>query len=384
MKSIGYILADFPVFSETFVGDEMRAMSARGHHIVPIVMHLSQGPAQSADRALAAQAKTLSGAGWRDVLAVLLHPSPRAFEALAFVARQRRLPARSLLWNGLKIAAMARKEDCAHLHAHFSGGSAAHAIVAARWIGASVSFVCHGHDVYAEAEDLPLKLRCADAVVAVCDDMAADLRSLAPEALIVNVPCGSDPDAFLPNSDAPAAKRILFIGRLVEQKGVDDLLAALALNHKACIDIVGDGPLLASLRAQAEALGLGERACFLGARPREWLLANAPNYFGLIAPFKEAPDGSRDSGPMVVKEAMAMGLPVVATRFMGLKEMVTSETGFLADPGDPASLAAAMNELLLLSTEARAQMGQRARHRMIEVFSLDATSRALSTLFEAA
>ena len=78
-----------------------------------------------------------------------------------------------------------------------------------------------------------------------------------------------------------------------------------------------------------------DRVHFLGARPREWLLENAPHYFGLVAPFKIAPDGSRDSGPMVVKEAMAMEMPVVATRFMGNKDMITPEIGFLAEPGDP-------------------------------------------------
>jgi glycosyltransferase involved in cell wall biosynthesis len=138
------------------------------------------------------------------------------------------------------------------------------------------------------------------------------------------------------------------------------------------------------LRARAETLGLGDRARFLGARSREWIIEEAPRYLALVAPFKPAPDGSRDSGPMVVKEAMAMELPVVATRFMGLKEMVTSETGFLAEPDDPASLAAAIDSAVNVTSEARANMGRKARQRMIEGFSLDVASRALSSVFEAA
>ena len=118
----------------------------------------------------------------------------------------------------MRIAAIARKAGCDHLHAHFSGGAAAHAIVAARWIGASVSFVCHGHDVYAEPEDLPLKLAAADAVVAVCNDMALDLRALAPEATIATIPCGTDPEAFRPTTRSAPERRLLFIGRLVETK----------------------------------------------------------------------------------------------------------------------------------------------------------------------
>ena len=271
MKTIGYVLADFPVFSETFVGDEMRAMAKRGHKVAPIVMRLRDGPAQAADIVLARNARTLSSASSMDALRTLARPTPGSVEALAYLLKQKHHTRRSLMWNAMKIAAIAREQGCDHLHAHFSGGAAAHAIVAARWIGASVSFVCHGHDVYAEAEDLPTKLVAADAVVAVCNDMGADLKNLAPSCNLTVIPCGTDPDAFQPAHDAEPMRTLLLIGRLVEQKGIDDLLTALAIQGTASVDIVGDGPLMASLRERAEALGVGDRVRFLGSRPREWL-----------------------------------------------------------------------------------------------------------------
>ncbi len=384
MKSIGYVLGDFPVFSETFVGDEMRAMAKRGHKVVPIVMRLRDGPAQTADRILARDARTLSSTSAKAALRTLLRPGANPAPALAYLLKQKRLPRKSLMWNAMKIAAIAREEGCDHLHAHFAGGAAAHAIVAARWIGASVSFVCHGHDVYAELEDLPAKLASADAVVAVCNDMASDLLALEPRSKIATVHCGADPNAFQPVRDVEPARKLLFIGRLVEQKGIDDLLTALAMQGSATLDIVGDGPLMAHLKDRAEALGVSDRVGFLGARPREWLLEHGPRYFGLVAPFKSAPDGSRDTGPLVIKEAMAMELPVVGTRYMGIKDIVVPETGFLAEPGDPASLAAAIDRLMRLSFPERAEMGRRARVRMVERFSLDVSSQALSRVFEAA
>lgn len=384
MKSIGYVLADFPVFSETFVGDEMRAMAKRGHQVTPIAMRLRAGPAQEADRALAREAQTLASASVWATLWTLARPTSGAFSAISYLLKQQRQPRRSLMWNAMKIAAIARAHGCNHLHAHFSGGATAHAIVAARWIGVSVSFVCHGHDVYAEAEDLPMKLASADAVVAVCNDMASDLRDLAPDSNISTIPCGTNPDAFLASHDQEPMRKLLFVGRLVEQKGIDDLLTAMSIQGSASIDLVGDGPLMATLRDRAQELGVTDRVHFLGARPREWLLENAPHYFGLVAPFKIAPDGSRDSGPMVVKEAMAMEMPVVATRFMGNKDMITPEIGFLAEPGDPASLAAAIDQCVHLSLAEREAMGRRARARMIKLFSVDASSRALSRVFEAA
>jgi colanic acid/amylovoran biosynthesis glycosyltransferase len=199
LKTIGYVLADFPVLSETFVGNEMRAMEQHGHRIVPIVMHLSEGPAQSIDRELAKSAKLPSKVSTFRVLQTLIRPSRQFGSALSFVLRQKRLPKLSLLWNSVKIAALAQDSNCEHLHAHFAGGATAHAIVAARWLGVGVSFICHGHDVYSEPEDLELKLSRADTVIATCNDMAADLSRLAPKCPIEIIACGVDPSGFRPS-----------------------------------------------------------------------------------------------------------------------------------------------------------------------------------------
>ena len=384
MKKIGYVLGDFPVLSETFVGNEIRAMVKRGHAVAPIVMRLREEPAQTDDRLLAQHARVLSSASAGSALRAFLRPGPRFASALSYCLRQDRQPRKSLMWNAMKIAAIAREEGCDHLHAHFAGGAAAHAIVAARWIGASVSFVCHGHDVYAEPEDLPTKLEAADAVVAVCKDMESDLRALAPRSNVTTIHCGTDPDVFRPARGTDPQRRLLFVGRLIPCKGVDDLLSALAMQATATVDVVGDGPMMSLLQERAEALGVAQRVRFLGARPREWLVENGPKYFGFVAPFKQGPDGTKDTGPLVIKEAMAMGLPVVASRQMGIKEMLSPETGFFAEPADPTSLAEAIDRLLRLPPAERADMGRRARERVIERFSLDASSAALSRIVEAA
>lgn len=384
MKTIGYVLADFPVFSETFVGDEIRAVRRLGRKVVPIVMNLRTGKAQAQDLELAREAAVLGAQPAVAAFRALARARGSAAAALSFLRRQSRLPVRSLLWNGLKIADVARRHGCTHLHAHFAGGAAAHAIVAARLAGLSVSFVCHGHDVYAEAEDLELKLACADFVVAVCNDMASDLARLAPKASIVTAPCGIDEESLAPRRDAPGNGRLLFVGRIVEQKGVDDLLRALAEIPVAEIDIIGDGPLAPVYKQEAERLGLAGRVHFLGPRPREWLRENGPSYMGLVAPFKIAPDGARDSGPMVVKEAMAMGLPVVSTSLMGVKETVTPDSGFLSAPGDPASLAESIRALLAMPQTARLRMGEMGRERVAQLFTQRIQAQTLAAAFEAA
>lgn len=386
MKVIGYVLADFPALSETFVGNEMRAMAGRGHRVVPVIMHRLTGPAQPEDVRLADEATTLGMARVSHAIAAALRPAASATRALAFIARQKRLGRLSLLLNGLKIAAVARREGCTHLHAHFAGGAAAHAIVAARWIGATVSFIGHGHDVYSEPEDLAAKLASVDFVIGTCADMVGDFESIVPEVKAYRIPCGTDPDRFHAINANEDNGRFLLIGRLVEQKGIDDLLRALALlPENVIVDIVGDGPLRNDLLEIATELGLQPgRVNWLGARPQSWIAAEGSKYLALVAPFKMAPNGERDTGPVAIKEAMAMGLPVIGTRFMGIKEMISAETGLLVEAGDVRGLAGAMQRMMSLTPEERRAMGAAGRHRVEANFTLQSQAQHLSAFVEAA
>lgn len=386
MKTIGYVLADFPALSETFVGNEIRAMRAQGHRVVPVIMHLLDGPAQAEDRTLAAQSIALKDISLSDAARAAMRPSRQLDRALSFLLAQRSLPSLSLLVNALKIASVMRRAGCSHLHAHFAGGAAAHAIVAARWIGASVSFVGHGHDIYSEPEDLAAKLAAVDFVVGTCNDMVGDFESLQPGVRAVRVPCGTDPGRFRPYEGCTPTDRFLAIGRLVEQKAYDDLLLALARTAPSVrVDIVGDGPLRAHLRELAMRLHLGaDRLRWLGARPASWIVENGPKYAALIAPFRMARNGERDTGPVVIKEAMAMGLPVIGTRFMGTKEMVGPDNGILVESGDIGALARALDGMAAMDPSARRAMGMAGRLKVEQQFSLATQARRLSLSIEAA
>ncbi len=383
MKRLAYLLADFPVLSETFIGNEIRAMRRRGHEVLPLLMNLREGLAQPEDRLLAETAD-------------LLRDLPHGFEAmrwpgmadlsraLQFVLRQKCLPRPSLLYQSCRIARFFQDRRIDHVHAHFAGGAAAHALVAARLAGITCSFVCHGHDVYAEPEDLPLKLASVDLTVAVCADLARDLAAISPSAKLAEVPCGIDPDRFRFRDQATPNGRLLFIGRLVAQKGIDDLITALALlspDERPALDIVGDGPLREMFQRQVKAAGLAD-VQFLGPKPAQWLVQNGARYLALVAPFKIAPDGARDTGPLVVKEAMAIGLPVISTAFMGVKETLDSETGFLVPPADPLGLQAALRVAMQQGPLSRTRMVHAARERVSRLFSLSASADRLSAAFE--
>ncbi|MBH0239045.1 glycosyltransferase [Methylobrevis albus] len=391
LKTIGYVLSEFPVLSETFVGNEMRAMERRGHRVVPIVLKRPAAPGQAADARFAAAATYLDDVGVGAVLWGLLSIGAarrtRAFAASSFLFAQTSAPWYRLLIDALKVAAVAERNGCSHLHAHFADLAAACAITAGRWIGAGVSFVVHGRELYrgTPPEDLPLKLEAADFVVSVSEDLTSDLTEITPLPLIATIPYATDPAYFRVRDDEEDNGRMLFIGRLNVQKGLDDLIYALEALGPDCprLDIIGDGPLRPYLQTIAEAK-LPGRVRFLGARPTEWIATYGPAYRGLVGPYKVAPDGSRDTGPIVVKEAMAMGLPVVASRLMGIKETVTPDAGFLVEPGNVGELAAAIARLDALPTRQRREMGAAGRRRVMEHFTLDIQAEALSHLIEKA
>lgn len=390
MKTIAYVINDFPVLSETFIGNEIRAMEKRGHRVVPFVFHRHEGPAQPEDIDLAERFISQGEIPAKRARGALRTLSSRSLDALGFVCAQTGLGRGSLLWNAAKLAGEMSARGCDHVHAHFAGGGAAHAITAARLAGLPVSFVCHGHDVYAEPEDLPAKLSASDRVVAVCDDLAADLTKIHPPANVVRIACGTNPDHFIPRAETePSNGRLLFVGRLVAQKGIDDLLTALGMlgaTGGADLDIVGDGPLRKDLQKTATILEkrTGRKIQFLGSRDATWLRSHCPSYLATVLPFKTAPDGSRDTGPLVIKEAMAMGLPVISTAYMGVKETVTPETGILVAPEAPAALAKAIRTMTKLSDEERRAMGSAGRNRIEALFTLDAQAAQLSDMMEAA
>ena len=387
MKRIAYLLADFPVLSETFVGNEIRAMERHGHEVLPILMCRRNGPAQPEDIALADRSILL--ASLPTGLQALVYPGMGGLSrACQFIREQMMLPAFSLFYHAARIAVFLRAQQADHIHAHFAGGAAAHAIVAARLAGITVSFVCHGHDVYSEPQDLEAKLAHADFVVSVCQDLSRHLHSIERRTPVVEVPCGTDPTRFACREGETHNGRLLFIGRLVEQKGIDDLLRALAalpLSLRPALDIVGDGPIRDSLKDLALQIGLRPQdVSFLGAKPASWFAAQGPHYRGLVAPFKCAADGARDTGPLVVKEAMAMGMPVISTAFMGVKETLTPETGWLAPPADPVALTEAILALIEQDQTARLRMGKAARARVETLFTLQRSASLLSQAVEAA
>lgn len=156
---------------------------------------------------------------------------------------------------------------------------------------------------------------------------------------------------FVDRSDRPAAGpwTALAVGRLVEKKGFEDLVRALAAGGarlgELVVEIVGDGPLRSRIESLAESLGVGDRVRMLGWLDRNGV-ADAMHRADLfVAPSVTAPDGDMEGLPLVIVEAMATGLPVVGTDHSGIPEAVRhGENGRVVPEHAPMELAAAIGE----------------------------------------
>jgi glycosyltransferase involved in cell wall biosynthesis len=216
---------------------------------------------------------------------------------------------------------------------------------------------------------------CRDAahVVATCSDEVFELRRLGlPSDRVSIVPCGVDTSVFSPRGPVAARSgrpRLLVLGRLVERKGQDDAVRALAAVPDAELVVVGGPPAgqldadpeVRRLRAVAAAAGVADRLVFTGAVAR----ADVPAWVRsadvvLAVPWYE-PFG------ITPLEAMACGRPVVATAVGGLQDsVVDGVTGDLVPPRDPVALGEVV-AALLADDERRAAYGaagvRRARNR---------------------
>ena len=148
-----------------------------------------------------------------------------------------------------------------------------------------------------------------------------------------------------------APTRLLFVGRLAEKKGVLDLVAAAgrvtATGRELELTIVGTGPLRDEVaRAVADA-GLEDRVRMLGGRTHHEVVEAMHRGHLLAAPSVTAPNGDQEGIPNVLKEAMATGMPVLATRHSGIPELVRDGvSGHLVDEGDVEGLARRLGELI--------------------------------------
>jgi colanic acid/amylovoran biosynthesis glycosyltransferase len=281
------------------------------------------------------------------------------------------------------------------MHAHFGFGGV-NALPVARAAGLPLVVTFHGVDVTGDVlrngkpdrgytDALRHVFDGADVLVAVSEFIRGRLLLLgaSPEKIRV-MPIGTPVVGPAPIASPVGARSILFVGRLIEKKGVDHLLAAvhrLEPPHRdVVVHIVGDGPERS--RLESLSVRLGVNATFHGMLPRDVAFALADSNSIFCGPSRTAQDGDAEGFGMVFVEAGMRGLPVVSYRHGGVPEAVEHDvTGLLAEENDIQGLAAHL-ELLLRDRELSHAMGLEGRNRAVARFNLGDRTAALERLYD--
>ncbi len=278
---------------------------------------------------------------------------------------------------GLAQAAAGR--GIRHLHAHFANEPAFVARLAGRLLAAPFSFTAHAKDIYAKGPALAVlreQVEAAAFVVTVCEANRVHLEELlgARAAKVRTLYNGVDLERLSPAPPFAAADggRILCVARLVEKKGLDLLLRAVAQLRGRGVGVtctvIGEGPERPALERLRAELGLAEAVELAGCLPHEEVIERMRRAEMLVLPCRVTANGDRDALPTVLLEAMACGLACVSTPVGGVAEIIRHrETGLLVPPENPWALAAAVGELLRRPAWRRS-LGEAGRRRAERLF----------------
>jgi glycosyltransferase involved in cell wall biosynthesis len=394
-----YVTAGFPTGSgEAFFAAEVEALRALGHDVrlVPIrgrqqVVH---DDAQALLRFAVVRPLLDATIVWTALTEFARRPGP-VVAALGAVLRAR--SARVALKNlavapkALWLAALARSLRAEHIHAHWAGTTASAALIASRVSGAPWSFTAHRWDI---DEDNVLGRKTAEAAFTrAIDRLGAEqvAAHASPEAEVLVVHMGVPLGEPQPSSrrDQGPSLRVLAAGNLVDKKGHNVLVDAAALlgarGTPVTIEIVGGGPLQQRLQSRIDSSSLGDVVRLVGPMPHGRLLGElAGGRWDVVAqPSVVLADGETEGIPVTLLEAMAHGVPVVASAIGGIPELLDGNAGLLVPPDDPGALADALARLAA-EPEFRAGLAELGRRRIADEFEAGSVARRLSQLFETA
>jgi colanic acid/amylovoran biosynthesis glycosyltransferase len=335
-----HVATTYGVVSETFVADAISAAAESGWEgslATFAVRDAQRFPYPPADRVAIAPALP----PWRRVVDRLRRVDPAERFAAGVAERAGRLR------PGV-------------VHAHF-GWSGVYAAPLAERLGLPLVCTFHASDLTvfperpsARGEVSPTyrrlfgRLARAFVVSRFIGERLAELGWTGPTDVL---PAGTWTERFPLRAAAPepAPPRVLYVGRLVPRKGLDVLLQAMARLPRADVrlDVVGDGPERAPFEALAASLGIAGRTTFHGAAEQAGVRAALEGAHLLVLPARTMPNGEVEGSPVILKEALAVGVPVVATRNGGTAEVVPPEyAGELVAEEDPDAMAARIGAIL--------------------------------------
>ena len=400
---VAFVLKGYPRLSETFIAQEIAALEGRGLEILIVSLrHPTDARRHAVHGEIRAALLYLPEYLYQEPLRVFrswihLRKSKNYREArntwLRDLARDP-TPNRMRRFGQALVLANELPPDVKHLHAHFLHTPASVTRYAALLRGLAWTGSAHAKDIWTTPEwEKREKLASCEWLVTCTAMNLAHLAALAPPGRVELVYHGLDLSRFSfggksnaerNGKDAADPVTILSVGRLVEKKGTDVLLEALARLpahlHWRLVH-AGGGPLQRQLQRRAESLGIAARVQWRGARTQIELLAEyrSADLFALAS--RVARDGDRDGLPNVLAEAQSQGLACVATNVSGIHELIEhGSTGLMVAPEAPDAFARALEEMITDPGRRRA-LGEAGRLRVQAEFGLEQNIERLARKF---
>ena len=357
---IGYLTSEYPSPSHTFIRREISSLRGDG---LPITTYSVRAPSHSLDNALEQSAaeetffilKRGALGIATDLIAGLVSAPVRFFSTFALALRHRVPGVKALIWalfyfiEAIVLARQLSRDGVTHLHNHFANPAANVGMFASHYCEIPWSLTLHGISEfdYPAGNLLPEKLRQASFAACVSHfGRAQAMRMAEPDIWprLHLVRCAIDL-RDLPPQSGPATGNgeiaLICVGRISPEKGHSGLIQALGNLIKSGVPVhltlVGDGPDMAMLRARVSAAGLDNAVTFEGRLDEKSTLQAIAKSDILVLP------SFMEGLPIVLMEALALGVPAVATRVAGIPELIIEgETGLMFDPGNWADLEKAL------------------------------------------
>lgn len=399
-RPIAYLTGEYPALSHTFILREIAALRAEGREVLTCSVRATAGAhvagaAEAAEaqgtfyviRAARSPGKLLAALGFG-----LSRPA-RLGRALKLAWQTRPPGPKAFLWQmfylleALVLAHHLTRHKVRHLHNHFANSSCSVAMLCAEIAEIPFSFTLHGPAIFFEPRlwRIDEKIARAKFVACISDFCRSQGMIFADQAhwpKMQIIHCGVTPERYGPGAETrPPGQRLLFVGRLAAVKGVAVLLRTMAQIRKkfpeAHLTLIGDGGERAALEALAGELDLGAHVTFAGARTQAEVAETLREMDLFVLP------SFAEGVPVVLMEAMASNLPVIATRIAGISELVEEGVaGHLVPPGSEQALFQAISTLLE-APERRREMGMAGRARVEEAFDIATEAAKIGRLIDA-
>ena len=397
---LAFLTSQYPAASHTFIRREVEALRELGWSIDTFSVRRpgDDEVVSDADKTEADGTYYLLNQSPGEFLtahaSTLLSRPGRYFSTLKLALGHRAPGARGLFLGlahfaeSVLLARELKKRRTTHLHNHFANSAATVGLLASRLMGIRWSFTMHGisETDYPAGLMLGRKIEAAEFVACVSwFGRAQGMRLVRAHEWhkIHVVRCGLPFDRIPLKRPADAnMQTMICVGRLSPEKGQSGLLRAFAKLRARHPDLklrlIGDGPDRAALEALARELELSDAVAFAGRLPEEETLAEISRADLLVLP------SFMEGLPIVLMEAMAVGVPVIASRVAGIPELVEDDqTGLLFTPSNWDELAARID--VVLGDEAlRTRLSEKAKAKVASDFDTRKSAKQLARLFSSA